>query len=240
MKRLMLVFYYFLSLLSGLNSCDLNHDWELISQDKRLEIKNYVLYQMLKDALKESGFRYMLSSVRDLYRQDGQTNALEETFMSFASEIGQNTNNSGNSQLLFLPRKIAQADLYDPAVLAKLSDEFSLDGFLRVKLTRYNLIEQNFVDRYERNEGLRKQVIYHDVELAYALIDKNGQYKDFKDLKNRLEESLIFEDSNPEKKVFLAFKGWDTKLQIWKDETYFLGLDSLDNIGVFLWNISGF
>ena len=144
------------------------------------------------------------------------------------------------SNLLYLPKNIAPNDLYDPAVLLKLASEFSLDGFLRVKLIRYSLIEQNFNDKYERNEGLQKKVVYHDVELAYALIGKDGQYKDFKDLNSRIEESQIFLDSQSGSRVIVAFKGWDSREQIWKDETYFLGLDSLNRIGGFLWKISAF
>ncbi len=238
--------------LSQSISCDLNHDWSLVSQVTKSEIKPYAFQKILQEAVKRDQIRVLLLSVRDLYRKKGKQGGGSVSRLSATTQetigLGESLSRGGSKpdsevpSVRYIPasEQREDLDLYDPGVLKKLGRKMGVNDFLRVKLTRYSIVEQSFEDRYERNQGLKKVTRYHDVEFSWALIGVDGTYKDFRDVKERLQESRIFQQGIHGQTTPVAFQGWDIESSSWKDDTYFLGLDSLSSIGAVLWEHSKF
>jgi len=231
---------WFLYSICSSFSCDLNHDWSLQTQEVRSEIRPYAFHRALQEAIEGQGARLMLISVRDLFSKTKQSEDIEEELLYFSSHSHSPTSPFTSPALIYLSDQEKKENLYEPSTLERLARIHGVEGFLRVKLTRYRVVQQNFLDQYKHNQDLKKKVIYHDLEFSWAHVGMDGRYKDFRDFKKRIEESQIFQDPRPGSRVQVAFNGWDSDSEKWKEETYFLGLDSLNRFGGILWDLSDF
>jgi hypothetical protein len=215
--------------LSNQWGCDLNHDWKLVQTQTHLELQPQILLKGLKDHFSSEKNPILVLDIKNIFQRNSA-----EPEGSREQEKGLMTYGflqQGKDNIYFRnPSKISRKELFESQVLQKLTEGLDLVRLISLKLTRYLQVEQRFQDRYAQNKNVFRESRLHDLEFSYAVLNTEGRYLSFEDVKLKIEEISTFQEGPKGNRTYISLKGFDPLTKLWKEEEYFLGLEAIEGL----------
>ena len=190
----------------------------------------------------------MLINVKDLYRKVGEvkessstvserttadTRLLEDLIMKEAPR-------RDNLEVLnFEKEGLSEENLFEDGVLKSLADKYGIHAFLRIKLRDYHVTRRKSKDHYPHNQHVYQDTTLHGISFSCALISPEGKYLDFLDHRNSIEERHTYQAVPGQDTTTILEAGFDVKGD-YREIAHFLGLESLETMGMRVFEYAGF
>lgn len=228
-------------------ACDLNHNWVTGWVETEKSIPAFAWGLLARDAFSEKWPQAMILDIDDLHKKKGvlretDSQILErspEEVQSFVASLMQ-ANVPGVKFYSQEKHGFSSQDFYQAENLQYLAQAENIDYFIKIKLRNYGTMHRHQYDSYPRNKGVFQDEKQYSIDFAYAVLDTQGMYVDFKDYKSFMTELWVYRMSEEGVRTDISSSAYEEKTGTVVNVQHFLGLEKIEEFGKSLVSFLGY